>query len=179
MATGFMLGSSTTGTTTLNLNVVLYAKFTATGTGEVSELLVYTTISGNAKVAIYSDNAGTPGDKIVGNDVGQACTLNQWNTLSLGASANVVSGTVYWLAINTDTSGVTVRSAATGGVRYSASATYATWTWPASAGGGLTPDTRIHSIQGYGIFTISSATITQTITITAPRFLAWRKITTV
>jgi outer membrane protein assembly factor BamB len=79
---------------------------TATATGTFSSMLVYVDASSTATkiyLGLYADNNGHPGALLTqGNS--SSLTAGAWNTISV-SSANVSSGTKYWIAILGTTSG--------------------------------------------------------------------------
>ena len=172
MATGKLLGTDINGTDTHGANNVCYCKFTAAFTGKVTQFKVYSLVAGNAKIAIYADGSGEPGNKITGNDSGQACSVG-WNTLTIGAT-QVNKDTVYWLGVITDSTGTSswYLQSGSGAQRRHKSATYSSFTWPSNAGTGFTSTTNYYqTLAGYGILTISSTSISQTVAYGTPTVL--------
>jgi hypothetical protein len=167
MATGLLIGSSTQGTGNIGGDQVRYSKFTAEATGKVTEIKVYSLVSGSVKVAIYADNAGEPGNKITGNDDSQDVTLNQWNTLTI-AETYITEGTVYWLGICTSVTGA-ASGISTGGIGRYKTVTYSTFTWPDSAGTGFTSSTYKISQAGWGVLVLSPSGIQQSISLGSPK----------
>jgi len=168
MATAKLIGNSNADTGGgLNLNYIGMCKFTAEATGKVSEIKVYCSVGGNAKVAIYADAGGAPGDKITGNDSDQAC-VSGLNTLSIGET-NLVSGTDYWLAIIADTTGIIRRVSTTGGALKYKAQTYSGFTWPSSAGGGFTDSAFIIAISGWGVLVVSPSGLSQPLAYGTPQ----------
>ncbi len=134
----------------------LLQKFTAVFNGTLSEFRVKVSANVNVKAAVYADSAGEPGARLAKKDAGTACTAG-WNTITLEGTCSIVSGTVYWLAVNFDAPQVGADSA-TGVYRYKV-ATYATWTFPDPAGTGFSSGTSyVHFFAGWGlkIYTVSS-----------------------
>jgi len=170
MATGKLIGSGTVGTTSILKDYFRLSKFTADATGNVTEIKVYGTANGNAKVAIYADNAGAPGALKTANNDSQAVTANQWNTLTIG-STYLESGVVYWLAINFDIDSVMqTRTTGTGTDRYK-SAAYSGFSFPDPAGSGFTTGTRAYNIAGWGVLVLSPSSIVQPIALGTPSLL--------
>jgi hypothetical protein len=167
MATGKLIGSSTNGTSATAGNYVIYAKFIAEATGKITEIKVYSLAAGNAKIAIYVDNNGEPGNKLTGSDYSQAVTLNQWNTLTINET-NIIKDTVYWIGICTDTTGASSYNGLTGIARYKA-ATFSSWSWPASAGSGFTESPAYMSLAGWGILILNPSSISQPVGYGSPR----------
>jgi len=124
-------------------NFMNASKFTASATGTVSSISVYVAspVSGSpnnkSQVAIYSDSSGLPGSRLgFSNDA--VVTGNSWNVINLTSGVSVTSGTVYWLAYNTNAStdsenNMVWANGTTNQTRWVAQ-TYGTW--PASWSGG-------------------------------------------
>jgi len=167
MATCKLLGSEGIYNSDDGGNYVIYSKFTADATGKVIEIHVYSSANGHAKIAIYSDNSGEPGDKITGNDNSQAVTANQWNTLTI-ADTDIISGTVYWLGVAIETTGNSCKSASSGGVKRNKSIIYGTFSWPSSAGTGFSSSSSLSMIAGYGILMLSPVGISQPVSYGTP-----------
>jgi hypothetical protein len=145
-----LIGRATAGVATMGGGYVLYSRFQAEESGTVSQIKVYSLVAGNAKVAIYADSSGEPGNKITGNDNSQACNASQWNTLSIDDTA-VLKDTYYWIGVAIDTTGAASYSAATGGTARYKPITYGAFiTWPSSAGTGFTNTGALMSLAGWG-----------------------------
>jgi hypothetical protein len=166
MATGKLIGSSTDGVSTMAGDYVLYAKFTAEATGKVTQIKVYSMVAGNAKISLYADNGGEPGNEITGNDSSQACSVG-WNTLTI-AETDVVKDTPYWIGVIVDTTGAASYAGLTGIARFKA-ATFAGFTWPASAGSGFTNTTAYMSLAAWGVLVISPPGLSQPIAYGTPK----------
>jgi len=167
MATVRLVGSATDGTNFTGADYFTLGKFTAIATGTLSEIKIYALASGNVKVAIYADNAGEPGALIVANNTGQAVTLNQWNTLTIG-SAQITQGTVYWIACNADTSGAITRNTGAGTQRYKV-ATYSGFTFPDPAGSDFTNQVYEYARAGWGVQVVAPSGIAQAIALGTPK----------
>jgi hypothetical protein len=141
------IGSSTTGTTNLNLNMFQLNKFT-TSTVVINKIKVYCLVNGNVKVAVYEDDDGEPGALVVANNTGQAVTSGQWNTLEIDSMC--LEAGDYWLAAIADTTGAISRNAGAS-TRRCQTVTYATFSFPDPAGTGFTPVTTEMSIAGWFI----------------------------
>lgn len=120
-------------------------KFTAVATGSMVEFRVKAQANGNFKFGIYSDNAGAPNALL--NSVGSTACTTGWNTITFPAT-NIVSGTVYWLAINTETVD-TAAWVSTGGVNKYKPLAYAS-AFPDPAGTGYTDNTGLEGNAGWG-----------------------------
>jgi hypothetical protein len=166
MATARLIGTTTEDTSPQGANRVVYDKFTALATGKITELKVYAGESGHVKVAIYADNSGEPGDKINGNDSSQAVVAG-WNTLSISETA-ITKDTVYWLAVCTETVASARNNNNAGVLRYK-DVTYSTWTWPASAGTGLSTSTAEMCYAGWGVLVLSPSGLSQPISYGTPK----------
>jgi len=147
-----LLGSGATGTATGGTSIVRLAKFTASGTGNINEIRVYSLVGGNVKVALYSDSAGAPGSLLGANDTGTgtACIAGQWNTISLPAT-HVDSGTAYWIGVADATGAGACYSSASPIPIYYQSITYSSYAFPSSAGTGYTTATWAYmAFAGWG-----------------------------
>ena len=113
-------------------NMFRLTKFTASQPGTITEFRVKSGASGNVKVAIYADNAGSPGARLSYNNTGQAVTADQWNTLTIPAT-DVVAGTDYWLAAIENATGA-AQWHSVGTMRYRA-ASYSGFAFPKTATG--------------------------------------------
>jgi len=79
---------------------ILATKYTLSQAGAVTQVSIYSAISGNVKTAIYADNSGAPGNLLVANNAPTAVSAGQWTTISIGPT-NLAAGT-YWIAFNED-----------------------------------------------------------------------------
>ena len=85
---------------------VIYAqRFQNTvGTGTLTRLEVYTyTESGNVRLGIYSDNAGSPNSLLL--DAGAVACVEQGWAAAIGLSLSVTLNDYYWLVYNKEVSG--------------------------------------------------------------------------
>ncbi|MGD0352441.1 MAG: matrixin family metalloprotease [Dehalococcoidia bacterium] len=133
---------------------VILQRFLATSTGSIAEFRVKVSASGNVKVAIYDDSSGQPNSRLAAVDSSTPVTTVGWNTIPITPSIAVTSGTYYWLALVSDSANIYYHSndpSAT--VRWKPS-TYASWTWPSSAGVGWNIQT------GYTYFVAGRSAIT-------------------
>jgi hypothetical protein len=102
-------------------------------------------IRGKIKVAIYSDNNGSPGSLLVGsNEITNPSS--GWIPFTLTTSQPLTSGAYYWLAAWSNVN-YTPRSQATGGTARYITRTYGAW--PNSLAGTLGPYTTNDSIFAY------------------------------
>jgi len=155
-------GSATTA------NYFVLTKFTAVASGDMTEFRVKSAVSGYVKCALYADNSGEPGALITAMNTGQAVSGGGWETLSF-TSTPIVSGTVYWLAINISVDGAVQYFNGSGITRYKA-ATYSTFTFPNPAGSGFIPLTAYLIEAGWGsegVVKTGSATLSGVGTLSA------------
>jgi len=133
-------------TTNLAPNYLALTKWTATASGNLNQIKVKCGAAGNVKVAIYADSGGAPGALLAANNAGQA-VVSGWNTINLPSSAPVTSGTVYWLALNSN-------AACTNYVTGSGTGMYKTLSYSSSfpnpAGSGFTSGAFFSIAQGWG-----------------------------
>jgi hypothetical protein len=116
-------------------------KYTLSVPATVQSIEVFPTTSGNVKVSIYTDNGGEP-DSILFTEVASAVTGGIWDTITV-PSTFLAPGD-YWLAFNSDTTGINSITD-TGGTRRYHDWTYAT-PFPNPLADGYTSDTYIDSI---------------------------------
>ena len=129
---------------------VHYVKLTPAKSGTISVIKVYGTKAGNAKAAIYENDAKTdlPGKKLNSNDTAVACAANQWNNIYIPGTP-VKSGTTYWLAYNSDTTGVVMIGPGTSKLVYK-KAIFENYTFPDTAETGMTNVAYDVSTAGWG-----------------------------
>ncbi len=128
-------------------NYAIYIKFQAILSGTLTELKVKTQGNENVKVAVYDDNAGSPGNLLENKTV--ALVGADFHTIP-GWSVPITSGSYYWLGINSDVGNTGAYSS--GGIMKTISATYATWTWPDPWANGSHGDSAwIYMLAGWGI----------------------------
>ena len=123
-------------------------KFQAVKSGTLASIKVHSIyLSGKIKVAIYADNAGSPGALLAA--ASEASIVSGWNTISISGSVAIVSGTYYWLAHNTDTESL-LSAKSSGGTALYKSATYSSFSFPDPAGSGFTGDSYTYFVYGWG-----------------------------
>jgi hypothetical protein len=171
MATESLIGNNNVEEGSSLLQRVRYCRNAATATGNVTEIRVYGHVSGNVKVALYADSSGLPGARLSYNNDSQAIVAGQWNTLSI-PSVGVTQGTYYWLALASDgTAGL--RGNSVGGTQYYKTITYSSYSWPDPADSGLSSNTWVFSIAGWGLVvgqqTISPSGIEQIVDYGTPQ----------
>jgi hypothetical protein len=130
-------------------NYILFSKYTAVASGNITCIMVDAAIAGNIKVAIYTDNNGAPGTLLNANNNDSVLTQG-WNAIPI-ASTPVVSGTVYWIAFITDTHtvGWENNQSVTGIMQY-LSTPYSGFTFPSSAPV-ASPYYGYHLVDGRGV----------------------------
>jgi Tol biopolymer transport system component len=130
---------------------VHYVKVTPDKSGTISIIKVYSTKEGKVKAAIYENDAKTdlPAKKLNSNDSPTACAANQWNNVSI-SSTPVIAGTTYWLAFNSDTTGVVTIGTGKEKLVYK-KAVFEDYTFPDTAETGFTISTWDVSTSGYGL----------------------------
>jgi hypothetical protein len=158
--TGQLIGAEATDTPNASNvdNYFILSKFAATGTGNATQFKINCSGAGNVKVAIYSDNAGQPGNLLNAVNTNTPVVAG-WNTITFPSTA-LTSGTNYWLAFNSDSPIVGARRAASGNRRYVA-ATFSTFNFPASAGA-LATDTSFYDLAA-GWRIMAAPTITNAV----------------
>ena len=108
-------------------------RFQAVSSGTVNTIRLKASGSGNAKVAIYADNSGSPG-ALLSAASGGTSVIAGWNNIGI-PSISVTNGAYYWLAFDSDTSLVCLK--ASSGLVYWKPAPYSTFTFPSQAGSGF------------------------------------------
>jgi len=108
-------GSSAGTQTDSNGNLIQAGSFTAPVSGNLTSITVDFAAKNGAdtfSVAVYADNgSNAPGTRLMSSTGTQAIVLpngtsgHNLNTMNLSSPLSVTSGTTYWLAFNTDTSG--------------------------------------------------------------------------
>jgi phosphotransferase system IIB component len=131
-------------------NFLVLDRWPAVLTANVTQIRVKCTTTGNVKVALYTDNSGSPGTLINANNTG-AAVITGWNNITIPSTA-VISGTNYWIAYNSTTNCVGYYSSPGGGAVFRA-LSYST-DFPALAGAGFTTSSGNHSLTaGWGQYT--------------------------
>ncbi|MFH1383206.1 MAG: hypothetical protein ABIH70_10035 [Chloroflexota bacterium] len=126
----------------------LLDKYTASATGTVTNIGIKAIRGGNVKVAIYSDNAGQPGDLLAAVNTDSPVVAG-WNSIPITATP-VTLGTVYWLAYISDTPSIYYYiNPAPGSESLYKATPYAGFSFPASAGTGFTSWKGYHIIAGW------------------------------
>lgn len=142
-----LIGSTVvTHDTGVSAGAIILQKHTAVSTGTMTEFQIKCEASGNVKVAIYSDNAGTP-NALLGT-VGSTAVTATTNAISF-PSTPVVGGTDYWLAFNFDTDSL-VSINATGGTTLANESANFGDAFPDPYPGSYTSKTWNCALAGYG-----------------------------
>lgn len=128
-------------------NYLVMQQFTAGASGTLKSIRIRTTGNANVVVAIYADSSGSPGSLLVSS--ASTAVVSGWNTITVPDQA-IVSGTVYWLAMDSDTT-IASRITTTNVITKYKSATYSGFSFPNPAGTGFsTYTTRNLAIAGWG-----------------------------
>lgn len=146
----YLFGETIDATYQHNANRIFIRRFYSSNDSLVSNVSVYSLLSGNVKVMVYSDNSGTPGNLLSSNDTGVACTGGQWNLISV-PEFNVLSDTYYWIGAITDTNQAIGRHSTSGGVTEYLDAVYSNWSAPDIWPGG-TSNAYQSCYSAYGAF---------------------------
>lgn len=131
-AAGFTFGYTSIGADEVGITNPVGSKFTATGTGTVTEIQVYISNTGTPlapiRAAIYANAAGSPGALLAeSSEVVQ--TQNAWNVMPI--SLAITNGTVYWLMAWGDAVGkYTTPGDVADQMAYQTGQTYPTWPNP-------------------------------------------------
>jgi hypothetical protein len=128
-------------------NYILWDEYVAQASGNVTQIGIKANSSGNVKVAIYANNAGTPGALLNAVNTSTAVTPG-WNSISI-TSTPVVAGTTYFLAYDSDSS--IIGYVYGGGTVFYLPATYSGFTFPTNAAGySFGSWSGYHTIGGWG-----------------------------
>jgi hypothetical protein len=145
-------------------NYILIDRFQAASYGNITYIRVKCTTSGSVKVALYADNAGSPGNLLMANNTPTSVVAG-WNTISI-SSVTVSAGTYYWIALNSSSSCLGQAAASGGAILYRAFSF--SNDFPASAGTGFASAPNIHSLSaGYGTAGTVAPTVTNAAGATA------------
>jgi hypothetical protein len=91
----------------LSANFYYYQRFTAIQSGRLSSIRVKSSKDAGVAVAIYSDIGDLPNNCM--SSVGTTSISAGWNNIQM-SPVSIVSGTMYWLAVNTNTSSAIFRN---------------------------------------------------------------------
>ena len=114
-------------------NYFILNRWQASKTGTLSSIRLYSAGSGNVKVAIYSDNAGSP-NALIGSAT--SSVSSGVNTIAISGSPTITSGAYYWLGFASDANTVGGFTLSGASMKYK-SAYYPTFTIPDPAGTGF------------------------------------------
>lgn len=149
-ATSKLIGADdgTADATTITNGYLVCSNFTANASGTMTEFRIKMKGSGNVQVGIYTHDSGANLPDVLLNEVGSTAVVAGWNTITF-PSTSITSGTVYWLAYNSDTfNTVGVIANGTGTDRYKA-LTFGT-AFPNPAGVGFSSATWLNLEAGWG-----------------------------
>jgi hypothetical protein len=135
------------GTSAEGSNLLLLQQFVAVKSGAVTAIKAKIKTTGNVMVALYADSSDSP-TTVITSSGSTAVTGGTTASISVN-SANVVSGTKYWIAYNQSGGCVAIKSA-TGKVIKGKSATYSGFTFPANPTGLSSWSTEDHNVAGWG-----------------------------
>jgi hypothetical protein len=158
-----LVGTTTSGTESVSKDYIQLSKFTASVTGTISQIRVYSIGTANVKVAIYADSAGEPGALIRANSSSNPVVADQWNTISI-TSTSVTSGTAYWLGVITDNNDALTKIVAPNPRRHKSEA-YTGFTWPGTITGLTTADNMFPCIAGWGMETVPTPLAVTTVSL--------------
>ena len=133
-------------------------RFQAVKSGTLKSIRVYFYGSNGVgvKVAIYSDNSGSPNALLAS---GSAKCNAGWNTISVSDVA-IVSGTYYWLGhVFQPDKYSWIYAKTSGGTALYKTATYSSFTFPNPAGTGFTNDTWTFAHAGWGAESAGGAVV--------------------
>ncbi|HEX8763306.1 MAG TPA: hypothetical protein VF733_06155, partial [Candidatus Saccharimonadales bacterium] len=156
------MGTTTQGSLTDSgdSNFMNSMRVTAGATGTITTLYanVGTTLGGSpnnqGQMAIYSNSAGEPGTLLASSS--STTLASGWNAFTLSSPLSVTSGTIYWIAYNTNGTASNqnnLRYESTGGVVRYAAQTFGTW--PSSFGGATSS---VFNFSMYAVIQASSGT---------------------
>ena len=129
-------------------------RFQAVKSGTLKSIRVYLDGgSAGVKVALYSDNSGSPNALLVSATA--ACTTG-WNTINV-SDVSIVSGTYYWIGHITDNYYLPAYNS--GGTALYKAASYSSFTFPNPAGTGFTKDTWTFAHAGWGAESAGGAVV--------------------
>jgi hypothetical protein len=124
-------------------------KFTAVASGNMTVFKIVGSASGNVKVGLYTDNAGSP--NVLLNSTGSAAIVSGVNSIDFPSTA-IVSGTVYWLVANSDTNNIIGATNGVGTGFYMSLAWASAFPNPLT---GTTPYSATVLLAGYGTASVS------------------------
>ena len=132
-------------TNTFTYNYAFFFRYSAVVSGSLNSIRVKSSKSASIKVALYSDSGGEPGSRLT---AAEADVVDGWNTINM-PNINIVLGTYYWIAFNSN-SNIVYRISGNAPRRYK-SATYSSYSFPDPAGSGYTDDSGYFpALAGWG-----------------------------
>jgi hypothetical protein len=110
-------GKTTIGATATSYSGYIYAgcKRVVSEGGTITSISLYCNAAGNARVAVYTDNAGSP-DVLVVESADEACAGGAWH--DFGVPDTAFEAGTYWLCFQVTVSAMCKYDAATGGEKY-------------------------------------------------------------
>jgi hypothetical protein len=167
MATGKLIGADDASGSSGGANYFILDRFQALAAGKVTVFKNKSNSFGQIKLAIYADDNGEPGDLLVANNTPQSC-ISDWNDLSI-PELEVTKDSYYWLAINTDTTGVRTHLTSGGARRYKSGQTFSTFTFPDPAGTGFDSNDYTGLVAVWGVLVVSPSGISQPLSYGSPK----------
>lgn len=138
---------SVTQTWSVAPSYLVLTQFTASASGNITEIRTTPRVNGNFKFGIYSDNGSNLPNVLLNSTGSTALTSGGVRTTAIASTA-VISGSKYWLACNTDTNNSLGGEAPGAGVGYYKVLTYSS-AFPSPLSGGTTYTDKI-LLAGYG-----------------------------
>jgi peptidoglycan/xylan/chitin deacetylase (PgdA/CDA1 family) len=135
-------------------DMVSLCRFTAFAYGSISQIRLKCSDSGNVKVAIYEDNAGSPAALL--QSTGSIPVVSGWNIISLPSHVDMDSGSSYWLGAACDSSGVLCYHLGSGDQLFK-TISFFPYSFPDPAGTGWNNNNNYVLIAGWGVKTIPGA----------------------
>jgi hypothetical protein len=171
MATGKLIGHDDVALNAGNAsNYIVIDKFTASATGNVTEIRFRTkaSLAANVRVGMYADSGGTAGALLGQKEVAVSSGAEREITVTLDSPIPVMSGTAYWLACNNsanDIVGIKTETAVAHMWKISAYGPL-----PDPAGTGYTTDnTNCTIISGWGTIVLTPSGISQPLSYGSPK----------
>ncbi len=120
-------------------------EYKATSSGIATVYRVKTSGSGHVKVAVYADSSGAPGALLSRSDNAGTAVSTGWNNISIPATI-INKNSHYWLAFIADSDIICYTYESDYPMSwYGKTATYSSFTYPSTAGGGFTTWTGYHA----------------------------------
>jgi hypothetical protein len=132
-----------------SLNAILASRFKALDDGYSHNMRVYSGALGNAKLAIYEDVGGDPGNKIYGDDTSRAISYYGWQYIVFNG-VRLEYNSYYWLAIRQDTAQIACFDGESGGGIVAASLPWAN-SWPTTPSWGSITSNYSYGLQVWGV----------------------------